>query len=833
MNFSDCLQAAVSAGELDPERARMATDEWEKLARRYQSQGRSPGEARQAAANDLIDRLRAADIRQRHIAARQLEVLQRNQARYAKAEPGKLLDDIEQVEREGRAIAKMAFGGMRDFLRDHAENIFGQVRGRAQLRDIVRELHGEDSGNTAAKQLAGSVEAQREWLRTSFNSLGGDIRRLDDFGLTHSHNRGKIVNAGFDTWFDDIWQKLDWSRIENFQTGKPFSLKKGVAPFREDAIEFLRPIYDDIATRGWVDRTPGFSVGAKALFNSGAEQRILHFKSADDWMAYNDAFGVENPFQSITGEFERRAMDIARMRSFGPNPKAGIENAIQVMEKAAHLAARNPKPGGVISRAIGRGLQPEERVAKAAAKARVMHGMLSGELNVPADAAMGALMAGTRQLLTAAQLGSATLSMVTDVPSMMLAAKAVGMSPFNPLMNTFRNIFAGVDRQTAKELGFIMDSWANASSTQARYLGDVWQSEITGRISNFVLRANAMTAITDRERIAVAMAFGSDLAKMTDKTWDELDPNLRVFLENRDLHASDWDHLRDPATIFTDRVGGKHINPNWFMAHSKLPEAEARDLAVRLGAVFEAQLELAIPTSSLRGRATVLGKSQGGTVGGELLRSVVMYKSFALSQLFNQIRRVRELQGGWGAKAMYVGSYMTGMTIAGALAVQLKEIAKGRDPQPMDTQKFWMAATMQGGGLGIFGDFFKSSTSRTGGGLAEAAAGPVVGLIGDAGRAFLPNPDALADGKDLNYASGVVNMARRYNPAATLWPTRVALNRLVWDQLQTLMDPDAERDRQRAERKQKRENGNASWWRRGNALPDRAPDLSNALGGSQ
>lgn len=830
MNFADCLLSAAKAGELDEDRAKLAIAEWKHVAERHEAGGMSKIDARQLAGDELVDRMRHAVTKQRHVTARQLHVLQRNQARYADAPPQRLVEDIEHVEREGRAIFKQAMGGLQEFLRDHAENIVGQVRGRAQLSDIMRELHGADSGNVAAKQMAAAINAQREWLRTSFNSLGGDIRKLDDYGVAHSHNRGKITAAGFDSWFDDIYGRLDWNRIVNFQTNKPFAVAKGAKPLRADAETFLRPIYQDIATRGWADRTPGFGTGSRALFNSGQEHRVLHFKSADDWLAYNEAYGTENAFQAIVGEFQRRAMDIARMRAFGPNPKAGVENAIQVLEKAAHLAPRNPKPGGRIRQGLGFGRQPEDALAGTAERARVMHGLLSGEMSQPADHAMAGLLAGGRGLLTAAQLGSATLSMITDLPSQALAAKAIGQSPFKPLVNTFNNIFRGIDQQTARELGFILESWADASVTSARYMGDVWQPEITGRISNFVLKANGMTAINDRERVAIAMAFGSDLAGVANRSWDELDPNLREFMRTRQITAEDWDKLRDPAVIYTDRVGGKHLNPSWFREHSTLPPAEADDMAIRFGALIEGQIEMALPTSSLRGQAILRGRAKAGSFSGELIRSTLMYKSFALSQLFNQIRRVREMQGGTGVKAWYVASYMTSMTVAGALAVQLKEIAKGRDPQPMDRQTFWAKATLQGGGLGIFGDFFQSTTSRAGGGLAETLAGPVFGAVSDVGRAVGSNVAALAEGKDSHVGRDVVNLARRYNPAATLLPTRLALDRVVWDQLQELLDPDAASDWSRAERKMKREQGSQSWWRRGDILPSRTPDLSNMIG---
>ena len=42
----------------------------------------------------------------------------------------------------------------------------------------------------------------------------------------------------------------------------------------------------------------------------------------------------------------------------------------------------------------------------------------------------------------------------------------------------------------------------------------------------------------------------------------------------------------------------------------------------------------------------------------------------------------------------------------------------------MTSPEFWGAALLQGGGLGIFGDFMVSSVSRGGRGIEETVAGP-------------------------------------------------------------------------------------------------------------
>jgi hypothetical protein len=74
-------------------------------------------------------------------------------------------------------------------------NLFGQVRNKAELRDIVRELYGISTGNRAAKEAAESWRRAAETLRQRFNQAGGDIGFRSDWGLPQTHN-WKAVRKG-------------------------------------------------------------------------------------------------------------------------------------------------------------------------------------------------------------------------------------------------------------------------------------------------------------------------------------------------------------------------------------------------------------------------------------------------------------------------------------------------------------------------------------------------------------------------------------------------------------------------------------------------------------
>jgi hypothetical protein len=143
----------------------------------------------------------------------------------------------------------------------------------------------------------------------------------------------------------------------------------------------------------------------------------------------------------------------------------------------------------------------------------------------------------------------------------------------------------------------------------------------------------------------------------------------------------------------------------------------------------------------------------------------------------------------------------------------------------MDDPKLWGAAALQGGGLGIYGDFLFADVNRFGGGLATTVAGPLMDrantlrglLIGNTIEAF----DPVA--KKTNAGREAVNFLRQNTPGASLWFARLAYERVVFDQLQYLADPEAHAAFRRKQQSRKRQVGNEFWWAPGEATPSRPP----------
>ncbi len=825
-NIADCLQRAMDFGEIDRARGQAMVAEFDQLVARYRST-MSESAAMAQAGKDLKEANKAKTAIRRHQVLNQLRVMKKIEREILAApDPAlairNLLEYSEGSGYRGESVRSLTEAyedsinaGIREVLETVGLNVAGNSRNGKMLESMIRELHGEATGNALAKTLADAVRTQQQRLRRAFNSFGGHIGNLADYGVPHAHDAGQLVQRGFDVWAEAIAPKLAWDRIIDHRTAKPFAAK-GQTPAMADVRAFLQDVYDGITTRGWDDRKPSLSVGGRALANQRAEHRVLHFRSADDWLAYNREFGTSDPFSAMLHGLHGMARDVALMRVLGPNPRATLGFAEQLgLRRAADL--RDPKMA--------------DRVSRQGKLAKTMLAHQDGSANIPDHVGWARFFGGTRAVLTSTQLGSAVLSSVTDVATITAAAQTVGMSASNVLTRSVK-LMSQASRAEAARMGYVAETLADAGAGMSRFMGKTFGGGIPDRMANFTLRATGLSFLTDMRKLAFQMEFGGFMAEQASRAFADLPKGLRQVFETRGITAADWDALRDPAARFTAKDGADFITPfHWLEHQTAMPRVEAEGLAMRLQAAIREQMEYAVPTASLEGRARLQGSAAPGSLSGELLRSAMMYKSFALSLTLGQYRRFAAADS-WGMNRWgYAAKVSTLLIVLGGVAIQLKELAKGNDPRPMGDAKFWMAALFQGGGLGIFGDFFAAEQNRMGGGIAETLAGPVVGAASSLLKPVVSNITAAVKGEKTFVGRDIANGLRQNTPfLSSAWYGRTGYSRLVADNLQAFLDPEAEMlNRRRIKRQAKDYRTQPFVPLRGTGQDLRLPDFANAL----
>tara|TARA_R100000808_G_scaffold899_12_gene4262 strand:+ start:6025 stop:8544 length:2520 start_codon:yes stop_codon:yes gene_type:complete len=702
------------------------------------------------------------------------------------------------------------------FLGSFKRDILTRVRNKEELDNVVRRMLGDATAGTGETgKMATAVSKVLDDLRKRFNRAGGTIGKIDNY-FPVTHNSLAVRNASFKAWYEFVRPKLNPQKMINNKTNEAFGDNEGALK------EALEDVYESIRTNGMSKVAPGKSAFARSTANKRADHRFLAFNTAEDFLKYNDKFGEGNAFDIILAHINSMSKDIAIMERLGPNPNATVKYIQQTLEKTTQQS----KETGKAFRSL------EDKSKKASQRVGDYYDYITGDANSPVSSLMGNWFAGLRNLLTSAQLGGAFISAITDLNSSRVTRAHIGLPQWNTLSDVIRLMAVGekgIDRgKLAVRLGLISEGWTAMASHQMRIVGEFSGPEFTKRISDVVMKASLLSPWTQANRWAFGQEFLGFMADNSNKAFGELDEAFRKTLDAYGIDSKTWDTLRKTDKYVDDETKADFFSIENLRQREDLSARQKDQLVNRVLGMINTETNFAVPSSSLKGRTAFTGNTRPGTVPGELMRSVLMYKNFGITVINTHIMRMIA-QTGWKNKAAYFGNFIAASTVLGGVALQMKDIAKGRDPRPID-EKFILAAMAQGGGWGIFGDFLFSDMNRYGKGGMATAAGPVYAFGEDTFKLTLGNIQQLLKGEETKFASELVDMASRYTPGGSLWYSRLAMERMILDQLKLLADPDAQKKMNRYMRKRKKEFNQTSWWRKGQMTPDRSPQFENIIG---
>jgi hypothetical protein len=839
-NFETCINSAVKQGEISEEQGEALKDRWNEYADTMRRSGERDVEAGARAA--LARELEEKGAHKRMLAAKAEE--NRDQLagylmtyRDAKGRSNVFEAAMNLIENFGygaatRSLAHMAaskYGLATAELADmlstfRRSNFLGRRMNRPQLENVVREVLGESTGDAPAKAMAGAASKVFERLRQEYNELGGNIGELGGGYMPQYHDQRAVLNAGRQAWKDYIRPKLDLERMRD-------PLTKGeLTPERLDQV--LDVAWEHIATGGWSDRKPQarpFGIGSTA--NQRQEHRFLHFKSADDWLAYNRDFGKGDPIQAIFQHIRGMTRDIAAMERFGPNPSATVEWLKQVVQSEIGKSIAG-KDSLYTPTTISKFVDPATYLPH---RIEAMFDYVRGRR--PMTQGIASAFGDIRNILTSVQLGGTSVLAAVQDPFVDMAARHLSGIPMAQALGGIVHAFTGGKKDLAVRSGLILEDFIHIIGTEARYAGSLGGHEWSRWLGDRTLHLTGLTPLTEARKHAFGLDFFGAMADHAGKTFDEMPPPLRRTMLDYGLGEKDWNKLRaiEPFRSTPDSAG--------ILRPTDVAQVDRR-LAERYTEMVLGQTERAVPTGTARSKTTVTGGVQTGTVGGELIRSMLQYKNFGLSLMTLQWQAMMQEIGAGSASgaaihagalvargAAYAGSLATVLTLAGAAAMQLQNLGAGKDIQTMDPttpegRRFWIAALQKGGGFGILGDFLFSDMSRFGHSITETLAGPMVGMIADVADPIIRLIQKPIEGQKTNPGRELVKFIGRYTPLLSTAPfLRTAYRRIFLDQLQYLADPEAHKYFRDQERRIHKETKGNFWWRPGETTPSRAPDL--------
>lgn len=705
-----------------------------------------------------------------------------------KSGPGTRASAWAAYEATYRRWTRAAWSAMEE--RPHLKKMVGLKSFDDNLTRELGELRpGGQPGKTGdadAQFLAAKMAGVMELGRTETNQLGASIGRIEGYSGPQDHSELMLMKYGRDEWIKDILPHLD---IEG--------AFPDVAPAKVP--EVLSGIYDTIVTgisNEPTGRARGEFVGPANLGRRFEHHRVLHFKSADDYIAYRDKYGNGNTFIGIMRALRRQAKAAGAMEKFGPNPEYEIGRYLGEVQREMKKA----------------GAKPDDIKRLDFDRFKGSVDIMTGLADVPANIRMAEVNSNIRSTQRMAKLGGA---MITSVPADFATVAQSGFFRGNGLFRTATQQFEamiGSNTPEGRQIGALTVEGFDGligEVTRASIVNDGMPGLIS-RMEDKFFQFNFLTQTTDISKRAAARVVTQQLGDGAALPFNKLHPRLQNVLEMHRIGGAEWDVLRAGAFkgesgkmyLTADRAGSLPDDLIAKYAADKLtgvkPEkmaevlaATRRDLEIRLGGYIVDEVRMGVlDTDYASRRISTWGGSRPGTPAGEAIRHVMLFKGFPIA--FAQRVLGRAIWGAPGATTLdrainnkwHIGTMLAGMTAAGYMAMSIKDMLSGnwppRDPFSKDTI---MAAMMQGGALGIYGDFLFARANRYGGGILGTAAGPVLGSAND----FVTIYQNFRDGDPK--AAQIINFIYGNTPYANLFYVRPAVDILFMNAMREWASP--------------------------------------------
>lgn len=615
---------------------------------------------------------------------------------------------------------------------DLAKNDMLRMFESGQLDDLVfRELFDGlgSTGDKNARKIATSVQKMQKALLRRKNRAGAFIGELENYAVRQNHDSALLRRAGYEQWKADIYPKLNMQKtFKDLQPGQT-----------ED--DFLRAAYDGLVTGIHLKGTGENVVKTSAnLAKRLSQSRTLHFRNGADAYAYSQLYSRMRFSEQLLSSLSSDSQSLSLMENLGTNPKNMLD---RIVEEQKEKYRGDPS---IVDDLNKKRVNNQFKELDGS-----MRGFGSGS-PVLGNLDLGSIASGFRMIKNMAALGSATISSFGDI-----ATKATFIN-----QNTERGLFGSY----AIALNDVFNQFGKKDQKQLSYILGVgfenWIGDVhsrhgandsgVGKLSKahqLFFKLNGMRWWNNTQKSGLTRMLSADLAIYKNRKFNGIPKETKRLLGLYGIGESEWSLIRKVETKAAD--GRDYITPNAIddLSNDLIdPIVSAKEgnlnitdtmrlkykdeLKTKLSAYFIDSADSAIPTPGARERAIMNQGHERGTVMGEALRLFAQFKSFPITILTKGMGRARETGGAVAMAQMFIG-----MTVLGYAAMSVKDILRGKEPLNVFNPDSWknynvlVSSMLQGGGLGIYGDFLFGRANDYGGSFTTTLLGPAAQTADD------------------------------------------------------------------------------------------------------
>lgn len=726
----------------------------------------------------------------------------------------------------------------------------GIMENHQMATDVVRECLGTETNNELAKQAAQAFRDVSEATRLRFNRAGGNLGRIEDY-FPQTHDDARLAHAAEILRGEGrLRQAANFvgntvRGINRFEENREAWVNFILPLLKRDEYvdlegnlmddqgmrEMLRKAFENIVTNGAGDLDVSDVAGANARSglgraNRGNLHRTLIFKDADSFIQYHDTFGRGSYFEVMLKSVQKTAKDAAFLEMLGPNPN----NMKRGLDRVAAAEADQSK------KIQGRSTKSRIGIIPVESSWRV----LTGEASVvkPGREVFASINQGARNLEVVGKLQSTFLTAVSDIPTYFISA---GMNRI-PLLTAATNLVKalGVEStELATRAGVMADVLsANLVRFGENNVGSGW----TAMLANITMKASLLDTFTNGVRQASMVSQMGSMAKIVRNDWKSLTGYQKRALERIGVTERDWrlwqfakpfrqgeaDFLTTQDIREVDLSQLYELTPPEERSRFEYTERDIDHAATMYVAFLKDESGIASLDPDLGTRALVNIAGGKGTVEGEVIRHLMLFKSFPIAFMRRHLERMSDIAqtDGKAAAARYAAMIVVSTTLAGAISVQMKALVAGRDLQDPTSEEYWWQALSTGGGAGFLSDILIAGLdgqSAYGSPNFLRFLGPVFNTVSDTFDVAKAYVDEGLYDKETKPEAKALRLLRGHMPFVNLWYAKGVFDRAIYNDLMEAASPGY---LARIQAWGAKNTGQGFWWRPTEIAPNRAPGVA-------
>lgn len=613
---------------------------------------------------------------------------------------------------------------------------------------------------TPIVDLAQHITALQNRLTGQANALGATIGHLPGRIAQQAHNPDKLRRAGLAAWKEQIIPLLDARTFAKI----------------EDIDAFLTQVYHNLVSGlhlqdlGAQTAIPNRSTSNIA--NSIGAHRKLHFKDAASWLAYQRAFGEPNLATSILADFKNLSAAAAAIEKLGPNPTHTFQLLTTNIEAA---------------------LQTEpDKFQAFKAKRKNLEKFLDyqlGKLSSPTHPTLARISAGIRAWQTMARLGGVVLTSITDVGGFNAEARYQGLrNPFAGYAHALNALRKRLTDNQWTEFSSLLGAGIEGTigAIHARFDSAEPLGAGMAKLQQTFFRLSGLTYWTDSLKSGAALMTSHHLALHSHLNFQSLPHKIQRLLNQYGISPTEWDLLRTHSTTGPD--GRSYLLPADLLDNPTLSHP-----AIKLQALISDRTDFAVLSAGPREYFSLLNALNGveNDAWGQAVRFLTQFKTFSVATVTKTLSRDFSGSSSSSEAAISISTFLAQTIVLGYLSMTIKDLIRGKEPRDPTDPKTLLAAFMQAGGLGIYGDFLFSLSreNRMGRGFLETLGGPTVSSLADISDILKHSFNYATGSRENLPAAQALRLTMQNTPFLNLFYSRAALDYLILHNLQELASP--------------------------------------------